>query len=91
MRKLLFGVSVAVMAMGFLAQTAATVVAQDNYPSKQINWYIHSSAGGGTDIFTLINQFTGGAFQRLSVFAMGVMPYITASIVFQLLTPTRSG
>ncbi|MCA9440637.1 MAG: preprotein translocase subunit SecY, partial [Candidatus Omnitrophica bacterium] len=41
---------------------------------------------GSTDIFTLINQFTGGAFQRLSVFAMGVMPYITASIVFQLLT-----
>lgn len=41
---------------------------------------------GSTDIFTLINQFTGGAFQRLSVFALGVMPYITASIVFQLLT-----
>jgi len=37
-------------------------------------------------IFSLINQFTGGAFQRLSIFAMGVMPYITASIVLQLLT-----
>jgi preprotein translocase subunit SecY len=44
--------------------------------------------GGGQtrDIFTLINQFTGGAFRQLSVFAMGVMPYITASIIFQLLT-----
>jgi putative tricarboxylic transport membrane protein len=52
MRKLFFGVSVAVMAIGFLAQAVSTVVAEDNYPSKQINWYIHSSAGGGTDIFT---------------------------------------
>ncbi|KXK31125.1 preprotein translocase subunit SecY [bacterium] len=43
-------------------------------------------SGGANDIFGLINQFTGGAFQRLSIFAMGVMPYITASIVLQLLT-----
>jgi preprotein translocase subunit SecY len=46
----------------------------------------NAGSGGPSDIFGLINQFTGGAFQRLSVFAMGVMPYITASIVFQLLT-----
>lgn len=43
-------------------------------------------SGGANDIFGLINQFTGGAFHRLSIFAMGVMPYITASIVLQLLT-----
>lgn len=47
---------------------------------------ISESSGGSNDIFGLINQFTGGAFTRLSVFAMGVMPYITASIVLQLLT-----
>jgi preprotein translocase subunit SecY len=47
---------------------------------------IQGEAGGSKDIFDLINQFTGGAFQRLSVFAMGIMPYITASIIFQLLT-----
>lgn len=45
---------------------------------------LNRNSGGG--IFGLINQFTGGAFSQLSVFAMGVMPYITASIVFQLLT-----
>jgi preprotein translocase subunit SecY len=45
-----------------------------------------SGSGGPGDIFGLINQFTGGAFSRLSIFAMGVMPYITASIVLQLLT-----
>ena len=33
----------------------------------------------------LINQFAGGAFSRASIFALGVMPYITASIVIQLL------
>jgi putative tricarboxylic transport membrane protein len=38
--------------MGFLWQSATTVLAEDKYPSKQINWYIHSSAGGGTDIFS---------------------------------------
>ena len=51
MRKTLFSVLVAVMAMGFLWQSTA-FAADDEYPSKQINWYIHSSAGGGTDIFS---------------------------------------
>ncbi len=37
-------------------------------------------------IFGLIDLFTGGAFERMTVFALGVMPYITASIVLQLLT-----
>lgn len=34
----------------------------------------------------LINTFSGGAFDRVSVFALGIMPYISASIVIQLLT-----
>jgi len=37
-------------------------------------------------IFGIINMFSGGAFQRLSVFALGIMPYISASIILQLLT-----
>jgi preprotein translocase subunit SecY len=36
-------------------------------------------------LFDLLNLFVGGNFQRASVFALGIMPYITASIVFQLL------
>lgn len=51
MNRLKLGVIVA-LAMGFLWQSATTVLAEDKYPSKQINWYIHSSAGGGTDIFS---------------------------------------
>ena len=38
-----------------------------------------------TDLLGLINTFTGGAFDNAAVFALGVMPYITASIIVQLL------
>jgi len=37
-------------------------------------------------VFTLLNLFSGGALLSLSVFALGIMPYITASIILQLLT-----
>ncbi len=37
-------------------------------------------------IFGFLNMFSGGALQRFSIFALGVMPYITSSIIFQLLT-----
>ncbi|MCP4003786.1 MAG: preprotein translocase subunit SecY [bacterium] len=40
--------------------------------------------GGG--LFGIINLFTGGAFESLSIFALGIMPYISASIILQLLT-----
>jgi preprotein translocase subunit SecY len=42
-------------------------------------------AAQGT-IFGVVNMFTGGALERLSVFALGIMPYISASIILQLLT-----
>lgn len=37
-------------------------------------------------IFGVFNMFTGGALEQLSVFALGIMPYISASIIIQLLT-----
>ena len=39
----------------------------------------------GNDLYGLINLFSGGALLQLSVFALGIMPYITASIILQLL------
>jgi preprotein translocase subunit SecY len=39
--------------------------------------------GGG--VFGLFNLFTGGALEQLSIFALGIMPYITASIILQLM------
>lgn len=41
---------------------------------------------GGRGIFGLFNLFSGGALARLTVFALGIMPYISASIIIQLLT-----
>lgn len=46
-----------------------------NYDQSQAN-----------DIFGMMNTFTGGALFNFSVFAMGIMPYITASIIVQLLS-----
>lgn len=40
---------------------------------------------GSNDLLGLINVFTGGAFDNAAIFALGVMPYITASIIVQLL------
>ena len=34
----------------------------------------------------MFNMFSGGALQQMSIFALGIMPYITSSIVMQLLT-----
>ena len=42
-----------------------------------------SSSSGG--LFQLVNLLSGGALLKLSVFALGIMPYITASIILQLL------
>lgn len=39
-----------------------------------------------SSVYSLINLFSGGALLQLSVFAIGIMPYITASIIVQLLT-----
>ncbi|MBF6349394.1 MULTISPECIES: preprotein translocase subunit SecY [Nocardia] len=44
------------------------------------------SGGDSAGIYQLINLFSGGALLQLSVFAIGIMPYITASIIVQLLT-----
>jgi preprotein translocase subunit SecY len=41
---------------------------------------------GQGGIYSLINLFSGGALLQLSLFALGIMPYITASIIIQLLT-----
>jgi preprotein translocase subunit SecY len=38
------------------------------------------------NVFGLVNLFSGGALERFSIFALGIMPYISASIILQLLT-----
>src|SRR6184192_429785 len=51
--------------------------------SDQIKGYFNSQ--GGT-ILGLLNVFSGGALSQFSLFALGIMPYVTASIILQLLT-----
>src|ERR1700722_4270376 len=40
---------------------------------------------GGNSILGLLNLFSGGGLSRIAIFALGIMPYITASIILQLL------
>jgi preprotein translocase subunit SecY len=51
--------------------------------SEQIENYFNNQ--GGT-ILGLLNVFSGGALSQFSLFALGIMPYVTASIILQLLT-----
>ncbi|HQD12879.1 MAG TPA: preprotein translocase subunit SecY, partial [Chitinophagales bacterium] len=44
------------------------------------------TSGGASGIFQIFDLFAGGAFSQASVFALGIMPYISTSIVMQLLT-----
>ncbi|MFN7172495.1 MAG: preprotein translocase subunit SecY, partial [Fimbriimonadaceae bacterium] len=44
---------------------------------------------GNLPIFALLDTFGGGGLQRLSIFALGLAPYITASIIMQVLTATN--
>ncbi len=44
-----------------------------------------SATGGGQNLFQLMDVFSGGAFAHMTVVALGVMPYISASIIMQLL------
>src|SRR6059036_3194705 len=45
-----------------------------------------SSGGRGQGIFALLNTFSGSALSRFALFALGIMPYVTASIILQLMT-----
>jgi preprotein translocase subunit SecY len=53
--------------------------------SAQIQNFFNGG-GRGNGIFGLLNIFSGSALSRFSVFALGIMPYVTASIILQLLT-----
>jgi preprotein translocase subunit SecY len=50
-----------------------------------INQLQDQASGTGNDLLGMINLFSGGGLLQLSVFALGIMPYITASIIVQLL------
>ncbi len=46
---------------------------------------VQVTGGNNANVYTLINLFSGGALLKLSILALGIMPYITSSIIIQLL------
>ena len=46
---------------------------------------LENASNNSNSLFGLINTYTGGAFNKASIFALGIMPYITSSIIIQLL------
>jgi preprotein translocase subunit SecY len=79
-KKLLF-----TLAMLALYRLGASVPTPDTN-TKAINGCISEAAkGSNANVYSLINLFSGGALLRLSAFALGILPYITASIIIQLL------
>ena len=60
-----------------------------NLPIPGVSWHqvqLLQSKAGASGVLGFLNLFSGGALTRLAVFGLGVMPYITSSIVIQLLT-----
>ncbi len=53
-------------------------------PGVNTNALAELFSGASTNLFTLYNTFVGGAVSRAAVFSLGIMPYITASIIIQL-------
>ncbi len=72
----------AFMAFGFAIFMVGRLVPLAQVDTKMLS----ERFGGSDDLFGVLNMFSGGALERLSIFALGVMPYINASIMFQLLT-----
>ncbi|MEV0715906.1 preprotein translocase subunit SecY [Asanoa sp. NPDC050611] len=80
-KKLLF--TVGIIAIYRLGATLPSPGVSYGNVQKCMDLMATNNAGG---VFNLLNLFSGGALLSLSVFALGIMPYITASIILQLLT-----
>lgn len=77
-RKLLFTIAIMVVfRIGSFLPTPGV-----NYGAVQ---YCVDQSQSSNDLLSLVNLFSGGALLQLAVFALGIMPYITASIIIQLL------
>jgi preprotein translocase subunit SecY len=77
-KKILFSLSI--MALFRLG----SVIPTPGVDYKAVRGCIEQQSSNG--LYSLINLFSGGALLQLSIFALGIMPYITASIIVQLLT-----
>lgn len=53
--------------------------------------YFRQATGGGQNLFQLVDIFSGGAFAQMTIIALGVVPYISSSIIMQLLIAVFPG
>ncbi|MDR1386475.1 MAG: preprotein translocase subunit SecY [Propionibacteriaceae bacterium] len=80
-KKILFTLGVLVVfRLGSTLPVPNVNVEQLNYCAAQ------ASSGDRAGLFSMVNLFSGGAMLKMAVFALGIMPYITASIILQLMT-----
>jgi preprotein translocase subunit SecY len=80
-RKLLF--TIFIIAVFRLGSSLPTPGVSEKALNSCLN--LSNTSGNGAGALQLVNLFSGGALLRLSIFALGIMPYITASIILQLL------
>ncbi|QUH05173.1 preprotein translocase subunit SecY [Saccharopolyspora erythraea] len=79
-RKILF-----TLGMVVLYRLGATIPSPGvSYPNIQ-QCIVQLQGSGSQSVYSLLNLFSGGALLQLSVLSLGIMPYITASIIIQLL------
>jgi len=70
----------------FIARVGAHIPLPGLDPKPLLQFFTDQTAGGGGALVGLYNMFTGGALLKGAVCALGIMPYISASIIFQLMT-----
>ncbi len=64
-----------------------SVIPSPNVNLQNVNQCrVQAAEGANAGIYSMINLFSGGALLQLAIFALGIMPYITSSIILQLLT-----
>lgn len=70
----------------FVARVGANIPLPGIDPTPLQNFFAEQAASGAGSLVGMYNMFTGGALLNGAVFALGIMPYISASIVMQLMT-----
>ena len=70
----------------FVARVGAHIPLPGFDPAPLQKFFAEQAGGTGGALVGLYNMFTGGALVKGAIFALGIMPYISASIIFQLMT-----
>ncbi len=72
------------LAMILIYRAGAYIPTPGINPEALRQFFDEMSSTGSGGLFDMVDMFVGGAFQRVAIFALGIMPYISASIIIQL-------